>query len=149
MKLHRSRGNSRCWTCSRYVTGGSEHRPSFTDTCGLVWLLIFMWFPFSHTSRFLFFLVFLTGKYLNNLSDPCIFDGKEYLKLHLWYWNVSRPKTSIQEERLRQTSFLRLHFKHKSDYASGGALPPNHLTHLLVDYPSLKWIITQRKFTVD
>lgn len=61
-------------------------------------------------------LVFLTCKYLSSLSKPCIFDCDEYLKLHMWCWNVSRPLTSIQEERLRPIiEFCSFSIQHKND----------------------------------
>lgn len=75
-------------------TGGREIFPSITDTCSLSDGLCYLFAPSPHIPAHSFFFVFLTCKYLSSLSKSCIFDGKEYLKLHLWCWNVSRPVTS-------------------------------------------------------
>lgn len=61
-----------------------------------------------------FFLVFLACKYLSSLSKPCIFDGKEYLKLHLC-WNISRPMTSKKRD---STLFFSFYIRHWNDYGN-------------------------------
>lgn len=89
--MHTSKSIWRILTENTNYSGGSEVSPLLTPVASNG-----LWYLFS-VSQYLhipFFFEFLTCKYLSSLSEPCIFDGKEYSELHLCYWNISRPVTS-------------------------------------------------------